>query len=94
MQERTATKIAYMRENLHEISSSPPKSTVSVTGRDIRPGEVIYLLTLLLFATFGKTYFCRFEEVLGLKPARRAVFSSVFLANPLRRQKIIRVANK
>jgi len=46
----------------------------------MRPGEVRYLLLLLMF---GNTYFCRFEEVLGLNPAFRAVFNNVFLANPL-----------
>jgi len=47
----------------------------------MRPGEVRYLLLLLLM--FGNTYFWRFEEALGLNPAFRAVFNSVFLANPL-----------
>jgi hypothetical protein len=36
---------------------------------------------------FGNTYFCRFEEVLGLNPAFRAVFNKVFLANPLQNYK-------
>lgn len=50
----------------------------------MRPGEVRYLLLLFMF---GNTYFCRFEEVLGLNPAFRAVFNKVFLANPLQNYK-------
>lgn len=50
----------------------------------MQPGEVRYLLLLLMS---GNTYFCRFEEVLGLNPAFRAVFNNVFLANPLENYK-------
>lgn len=42
----------------------------------------MYLLPLVTFM-FGKTYFCLFDDCLGLKPAFRAVLSKVFLANPL-----------
>lgn len=50
----------------------------------------MYLYSALL--TFGKTYFCRFDDVFCLKPALRAVFHRVLLAIPLKKFSFLKYA--